>query len=105
MPRTSSTTECDPALSTGYHAPRRRRQRTPSRILAHRGPFTMLAHSDIARSMATSPHGRFVQLLISPHARVVKSATDGSWSLTGTKNVKKTKKAKNFGKNRLRRPV
>jgi len=44
--------------------------------------------------MATSPHGRFVQLLISPHARVVKSATNWIWSLTGTKNVKKTKKAK-----------
>src|SRR5438445_2496576 len=54
MPRTSRTTECDPALSTGYHAPRRSRERTPSRTRAHRGPFTMSAHSDIARSMATS---------------------------------------------------
>src|SRR6266516_4586953 len=74
MPRTSRTTECDPALSTGYHAPRRRRERTPSRTRPHRGPFTLSAHSDNPRSICASPHGQFVHLHISAVRGVVKSA-------------------------------
>src|ERR1051326_8982522 len=92
MPRTSSTAECGPALSTGYHAPRRRRQPTPSRIRAHRGPFTVSAHSDITRSMASSPHRLVVLLLISLSAGVVKSATDWIRSVTVTKRSETTKR-------------
>src|SRR5437879_11230224 len=54
MPRTSRTTECDPALNAASHPSRLDQERTPPRLRAHRGPFTMSAQADIARSMTTS---------------------------------------------------
>src|SRR5437764_15361504 len=99
MPRTSRTTECDPALSTGYHAPRRNRERTPARTRPHRGPFTMSAHSDNARSIRASPHGHFVQLHIFAIAGVVKSAPMSA----GRHEANALRRE--AGRNRVRKPV
>src|SRR2546423_6520780 len=55
MPRTSSTTACDATLTTGYHAPRRKRHRSSSRIRAQRGAFPTSARSSIDRSIRSPP--------------------------------------------------
>src|ERR1043166_2879719 len=67
MPRTSSTAESGPVLTTGYHAPRPRQHPTPSRIRAHRRPLTVSVGRLIgpAALAAVSTAGFYVWVLLS----------------------------------------